>query len=141
MLNPGWRPREDVWLDFMAKGTAASRGLVCGRVQRVGDYRPGMEFGRDCILVARFPLTAYTPLLDRAGALVCAQGGPLAALITLAREYRVPAVIGLGVAIDSLRDGDTVWVDGSAGVVSSFDPRGAWQVNIASVVRAEVSPE
>ena len=136
-----WQSREDALMDFMAKGVAAARGLVYGRVQRVCDSLPGMQIRRDSVLVARFPLTAYAPLLDRAAAVVCAQGDPLAALITLAREYQVPTVIGLGSAIDGLRDGDPIWVDGNTGIVSSFDPRGAWQVNIDRLVRERVMSE
>jgi rifampicin phosphotransferase len=44
-------------------------------------------------------------------------GGPLSHGSIVAREYGIPAVMGTGVATRRIRDGQTITVDGSAGMV------------------------
>jgi pyruvate,water dikinase len=45
-------------------------------------------------------------------------GGFLSHAAIIAREYRIPAVVATQSATTVLRDGQTVTVDGTAGVVS-----------------------
>jgi pyruvate,water dikinase len=69
------------------------------------------------VLVAQATAPAWTPLFDRAAAVVT-DGGTLAAHASLvAREYGIPAVVGTGDATRRLRTGQVVTVDGSAGTV------------------------
>jgi pyruvate,water dikinase len=51
------------------------------------------------------------------GALVTDSGGILSHPAIIAREHRVPAVVATGNATQSLKDGQTVTVDGTAGSV------------------------
>lgn len=39
----------------------------------------------------------------------------------VAREYRIPAVVGTGVAASTIKDGQTIKVDGDAGLVRIVD--------------------
>jgi phosphohistidine swiveling domain-containing protein len=60
---------------------------------------------------------AWTPLFERAAAVIT-DGGSVAAHASLvAREYGIPAVVGAGDATARLQNGQQVTVDGSAGVV------------------------
>lgn len=120
-------------MDFLLKGQPASRGLAHGRVAIVNEWHSGIVLARGRVLVARFPLPVLSPALNQAEALVCAYGGALSSLVTLAREFRIPTVIGLGEAIAQLAEGDEVWVDGHSGTVSSFDTHGAWSVSIQNI--------
>ena len=128
-------------MNFIIRGTPASRGLAHGSVKVVREWTVGLTLQRGTVLVTRFPLTTLTPLLDQAVALVCGYGGMLSALVTIAREYRLPVVMGLGDAIEQLSDGDEVWVDGMSGIVSSFNPRGAWWVSVQDMVRLSPANE
>ncbi len=58
------------------------------------EWAPGLTVGPSVVLATPTPRAALSPLLNSAAALVCAHGGVLATLVTLAREYRVPVVIG-----------------------------------------------
>jgi pyruvate,water dikinase len=49
--------------------------------------------------------------------LVTNQGGSLSHAAVVAREYRLPAVVGTHVATQRIRTGQVVEVDGTAGVV------------------------
>jgi len=58
------------------------------------------------------------PVISRLGALVAETGSALSHLAILAREYRVPTVVGVAGATSRFDDGQVVTVDGSAGTVA-----------------------
>lgn len=128
-------------MDFILRGTPASRGLARGRIAVVREWPTGMTVGPSTVLATDMPRAALSPLLNTAAALVCAHGGVLATLVTLAREYRVPVVIGLGAELELLPDGMDVWVDGTHGLVCSFDPRGAWRASVEQLARVPASDD
>ncbi len=70
------------------------------------------------VLVAPITTPAWTPLFARASGIVTDVGGPLSHGSIVAREYGIPAVLGTGEATKRILDGETITVDGTAGVVS-----------------------
>ncbi|GIH29131.1 hypothetical protein Aph01nite_74410 [Acrocarpospora phusangensis] len=98
-------------------GTAASPGRATGpaRVLRDPTAVDGVRPGDVLVVAAAVP--ALTPLLDRVAALCVDSGGVAAHASVIAREYGVPAVMGLGDATRRLTDGTLVTVDGTAGTV------------------------
>ncbi|MHB0871322.1 MAG: PEP-utilizing enzyme, partial [Chloroflexota bacterium] len=64
---------------------------------------------------------AWTPLFLTAGALVTETGGMISHGSVVAREYGIPAVVGVPEATARLRTGQRVRVDGSAGIVVPLD--------------------
>ncbi|MFI7496547.1 PEP/pyruvate-binding domain-containing protein [Kocuria sp. M4R2S49] len=97
-------------------GAAASPGSVTGPARVVVD--PGgarLEPGE--ILVAPSTDPGWTPLFLTAGALVMEMGGPISHGAVVAREYGIPAVVGVPGATERIRTGDVVTVDGAAGTV------------------------
>lgn len=60
----------------------------------------------------------WTPLFLTAGGLVMEMGGAMSHGAVVAREYGIPAVVGVAHATDRVRSGQQVTVDGSAGVVT-----------------------
>lgn len=102
------------------KGQPASAGVYRGRVRILRDPA---EFGTlepGEVLVCRTTTPPWTPLFSIAGAIVTDAGGVLSHAATVAREYRLPAVVGARIATQVLADGQLVTVDGSAGTVT-FD--------------------
>ena len=69
------------------------------------------------VLVAETTMPAWTPLFASAAAVVTDTGGVLSHCAVVAREYGIPAVVGVGVATGALRDGQVVEVNGSTGLV------------------------
>ena len=97
-------------------GTSAGKVAATARVlfgpEDFAQMRPGD------VLVAVTTTPAWTPLFAMAAAVVTDIGGPLSHSSIVAREYGIPAVMATGVGTRSIRDGQIITVDGSAGTVT-----------------------
>ena len=60
-------------------------------------------------------------LFATAGGIVTDTGGVLSHCAVVAREYRIPAVVGTGAATSTINDGQILEIDGDAGVVRIID--------------------
>jgi rifampicin phosphotransferase len=121
LLSDGTEPTADqhdaAGADDGLRGTPASGGLVSGKARVILD--PGnahLEPGE--ILVAPSTDPGWTPLFLTAGGLVMEMGGPMSHGAIVAREYGIPAVVGVPDATERLETGQKITVDGSDGVVS-----------------------
>ena len=103
--------------DNVLKGSAVSPGRATGEacvILSPSDFdrmRPGT------ILVCPTTTPAWTQLFPQALGLVTDIGGILAHGSIVAREYGIPAVLGLADATERIRDGQTLTVDGDKGCV------------------------
>jgi len=100
------------------QGVPVSPGLVRGSVRVV--LTPG-QFDRIApgdILVTRSTDPGWTPIFGRLGGLIMERGGQLSHGSVVAREYGLPAVVGIPHITDHLRDGDVVLLDGLTGTVT-----------------------
>jgi rifampicin phosphotransferase len=100
------------------KGSAASPGYVTGIARVIHGANEFAQMRQGEILVARITTPAWTPLFALAAGVVTDVGGPLSHSSIVAREYRIPAVLGTGVATARLHTGQHVTVDGDAGTVT-----------------------
>ena len=105
----------------MLKGIAASAGKVTAPacVLRGPEDFDRMQPG--CVLVAGTTTPAWTPLFAMASAVVTDIGGPLSHGSIVAREYGIPAVMGVGVATRRIKSGQMITVDGGAGIVTLLE--------------------
>jgi phosphohistidine swiveling domain-containing protein len=69
------------------------------------------------VLVAPATDPGWTPLFLTASALVMEMGGMMSHGAVVAREYGIPAVVGVPNATDRIATGQRLRVDGSAGSV------------------------
>ena len=69
------------------------------------------------ILVAPLTAPGWTPLFNKAAAVVTDVGSAAAHAAIIAREYGIPAVVGCGDATARLKTGMRVTVDGNTGNV------------------------
>jgi rifampicin phosphotransferase len=99
------------------RGSPASPGTATGPARTIlSPYGARLEPGE--ILVAPSTDPGWTPLFLTAGGLVMEMGGMMSHGAVVAREYGIPAVVGVPGATDQIKTGATITVDGSAGVVS-----------------------
>jgi pyruvate,water dikinase len=75
------------------------------------------------VLVAPYTNPAWTPLFQRAVAVVVDSGGAGSHAAIVAREYGIPAVMATIDGTRELSDGQQVRVDGDQGLVSCVAPR------------------
>ncbi len=101
-------------------GSPVSPGVVEGRVRVVTDpARAGLEPGE--ILVCAGTDPAWTPLFLTAVALVTEVGGMMTHGSVVAREYGIPAVVGVHEATTRLHTGQRIRLDGSTGTILVLD--------------------
>ena len=105
------------------KGTGCSAGTVTGTVCTVSGPEEFHKLSKGEILVCRLTDPEWTPLFTLAGGVVADTGGELSHAAIVAREYRIPAVLGVGIGTSVLKDGDLILVDGTKGVVTKLESR------------------
>jgi len=113
-------PLEDA--DALVTGTLAGGGRVSGAVRIV---REPSEFGtlqQGEILVCPAANPSWTPLFQRAAAVVVDTGGLASHAAIVAHEYGIPAIMGTGRGTSLLSTGQQVSVDGGSGRVLAHDP-------------------
>lgn len=98
-------------------GSPASSGQVTGRARVVLDPT-GAQLEPGEILVCPSTDPGWTPLFLTAGGLVMEMGGSNSHGAVVAREYGIPAVVGVPDAVQRIRTGDEITVDGSAGTIA-----------------------
>jgi pyruvate,water dikinase len=119
LLSDGTEPRIDApdeVRDGVLRGAPASAGRVTAAARVILDpvgatLKPGE------ILVAPSTDPGWTPLFLTAGGLVMEMGGAMSHGSIVAREYGIPAVVGVPGATERIQTGQVLTVDGSAGTV------------------------
>jgi pyruvate,water dikinase len=101
-------------------GTPASAGTITGRARVVLDP-VGAHLEPGEILVAPSTDPGWTPLFLTAGGLVMEMGGANSHGAVVAREYGIPAVVGVPEAVNRITTGQLITVDGALGTVSPAD--------------------
>ncbi|MGB2693746.1 MAG: PEP-utilizing enzyme [Dehalococcoidia bacterium] len=92
-------------------GTVTATARVVHSLAEAGKLQPGD------VLVCEMTLPAWTPLFASLSAVVADSGGVLSHCAIVAREYRIPCVVGTQVGTQQLKDGQRVTVDGAQGLV------------------------
>lgn len=121
LLSDGTEPET-----LLSGGAAASDGALTGSPASAGTVTAparvildpvGAHLEPGEILVAPSTDPGWTPLFLTAGGLVMEMGGPNSHGAVVAREYGIPAVVGVADATSLLRTGQEITVDGGAGTV------------------------
>ncbi|HKU34942.1 MAG TPA: PEP/pyruvate-binding domain-containing protein [Paenarthrobacter sp.] len=97
-------------------GSPASAGVVTAPARIIMDP-VGAHLEPGEILVAPSTDPGWTPLFLTAGGLVMEMGGPNSHGAVVAREYGIPAVVGVPDATSRISTGQSITVDGAAGTV------------------------
>ena len=101
-------------------GSPASAGVVTSRARVILDP-VGAHLEPGEILVAPSTDPGWTPLFLTAGGLVMEMGGSNSHGAVVAREYGIPAVVGVPDATSRITSGQLITVDGAAGSVQMVE--------------------
>ncbi|MDR6884136.1 phosphoenolpyruvate synthase [Bacillus sp. 3255] len=97
-------------------GTPVSAGVIEG-IARVVLRPEEAKLNKGEIMIAPFTDPGWTPLFHSAVGLVMEVGGLMTHGAVVAREYGLPAVVGIDGATTLIRDGDRIRLDGTRGYV------------------------
>jgi pyruvate,water dikinase len=98
-------------------GSPGSAGTVRGTARVIHSISEAGRLAPGDIIVAETTAAPWTPLFATVAAVVTDTGGVLSHCAVVAREYGIPAVVGTQIATVAIKDGDTIEVDGDAGIV------------------------
>ncbi len=123
LLSDGTEPEAEVQTiagattDRILKGTPASAGMVTATARVILDP-VGARLEPGEILVAPSTDPGWTPLFLTASGLVMEMGGPMSHGAVVAREYGIPAVVGVPGAVNRIATGQQITIDGSQGTIT-----------------------
>lgn len=101
----------------LLRGAGGAPGIVRGPARVIRTLAESTKLQPGDILVAETTAPPWTPLFATAAAVVTDTGGILSHCAVVAREYAIPAVVGVGTATDVIVDGQLLEVDGAAGTI------------------------
>jgi phosphohistidine swiveling domain-containing protein len=101
-------------------GSPVSPGVAEGNVHIIFDPS-GAQLAPGEILVCPGTDPAWTPLFMAAGGLITEVGGMMTHGSVVAREYGIPAVVGVHKATTRLKNGQRIRIDGTAGKIVVLD--------------------
>ena len=113
-------------------GFPVSPGTVTGIASVIHSPDDFDQMVPGTILVCPTTTPAWTPLFPQATGLVTDIGGILAHGSIVAREYGIPAVLGLGNGTQRIASGQRITVDGTRGTVTLLDEAQAIDASDAS---------
>ncbi|GAA1072664.1 PEP/pyruvate-binding domain-containing protein [Nocardiopsis metallicus] len=104
--------------DALVTGTPAGAGTATGTARIIREAADFHRLNSGDVLVCPYTNPSWTPLFQRAAAVVVDTGAAASHAAIVAREYGVPAVMGTGTGTSVLTDGERVTVDGGTGRVT-----------------------
>ena len=104
------------------RGVPVSNGIVRARVRIILDPINDNRLAAGDILVTRSTDPGWTPLFMIAGGLILERGGLLSHGAIVAREFGIPAVVGVEGAVRRLVDGEIVTLNADSGEITRETP-------------------
>jgi pyruvate,water dikinase len=120
----------DMWLEAsetkpedvnQLKGFAGSGGVVEGLAHVCLELDEIAKLKEGDILVARMTAASWAPAFNVIAACVTDIGGTFCHAAIVAREYKMPAVIGVGNGTAVIKTGDRLKIDGDNGIVTILE--------------------
>ena len=93
------------------QGTVAHAGVGSGPVYYVDSDVKLSRFPQDAVLLVKYTAPWLAPVVPKASAIIAERGSAAGHLATIAREFRVPTLVGVEGATERLREGEKITVD------------------------------
>lgn len=100
------------------QGTPGAHGTVTGGARIVRGPSDFQAVQPGDIVICPYTDPAWTPLFSIAAGIVTETGGALSHAAIVAREYGIPAVLGVPDALNLIENGSQVTIDGTAGTIT-----------------------
>jgi len=99
------------------KGIPGGPGIFSGKVKIVRKRDELKNLNKTDVLVCKITYDNYMPEMLKAGAIVTELGGLTSHAAIIAREYKIPCVVGAVGVMETLKDGEEVVVNGYEGEI------------------------
>ncbi len=123
------------------RGTVGHAGVGSGPVFQVDSDATLSRFPEGAVLVIKYTAPWLTPIVPQAAAIIAERGSAAGHLATIAREFRVPTLVGVEGACDLLPDGIKVTVDTKQRVVYQGRVKELLQYELVQAPAFEEAPE
>jgi pyruvate, water dikinase len=112
-------PRNETEIDgqVLTQGTAASPGVASGVVKIIHSMDDLDKIKQGDVLVTTMTNPDMVVTMQKAAAILTSEGGVTAHAAIVSREMGIPAIVGAQDALDILKDGDEITIDGYTGKV------------------------
>jgi pyruvate,water dikinase len=101
----------------LLRGLGGAPGSASGAARILASPAESAKLADGEVLVTHMTAPDWLPLMRRAAAIVTDSGGMTCHAAIVSRELGIPCVVGTGEATRVLRDGETVTVDATRGIV------------------------
>lgn len=99
------------------QGTCAYPGKAKGRVKIINQVEDMGKMRSGDIMLSHTTYPALAPAMKKASAIVTDDGGITCHVAIVARELKIPAIVGTKIATKVLKDGDKVEVNATKGII------------------------
>lgn len=99
------------------KGSPAFTGVVKGKAKIILSQKDFYKMKKGDILVAPNTRPEYVPIMKLAGAIISEEGGITCHSAIVSRELKIPCIVGVQGATNSLKDNDLIEVDANTGKI------------------------
>jgi len=123
------------------KGVVAHTGVGSGRVYTVHGNEDMSAFPEGAVLVARYTAPWLAQVVPKASAIITERGSAAGHLATIAREFRVPALVSVDGAADVLHDGMEITLDTYHRLIYSGEVKELLRFELLQPTVFEESPE
>jgi pyruvate,water dikinase len=103
--------------EILVQGLGASPGMGVGPVKIIKSAKEIKRMESGDVLVTEMTTPDFVPAMKKAAAIVTDTGGMTSHAAIVSRELGVPCIVGTQEATKILKEGDTVSVDGTHGIV------------------------
>ena len=101
----------------LMRGRAASPGVATGRAAIMREKKDLSRVGEGAVIISERASPDLAVVMSKACAMVTEYGGATAIASGYAREYGIPAVVGIAGLTRVIKEGDLLRVDGTRGIV------------------------
>ena len=111
------RNKESLMKIKKIKGIVAQKGNYKGKVYLVKDFRNLKNVKKGIVLVVSQTRPQFNKFIKQAGAIITDEGGMLCHASMLAREFKIPCIVGTRIATKVLKTGNIVEIDSKKGLI------------------------
>jgi pyruvate,water dikinase len=119
-LFRNWKSQTEATEDDLLKGIGCCPGKVTARVRIVHSPKDDLKLDGE-ILVAGRTDPGWVPLYPAVSGILIERGSILSHSAIVAREMGLPTIVGIPKLLATLKDGQTVTMDGTTGVVDLLE--------------------